>query len=115
MGTMRIAIPLEDGKLATHFGHCVCFALLDVDTDTKGIVNRSDIEAPPHEPGLLPVWLAVRGANIVIAGGMGRRAQGLFSSRGLQVIVGAPVDTPEHLVEDYMAGCLKAGENVCDH
>jgi hypothetical protein len=25
------------------------------------------------------------------------------------------VDTPERLVEDYMAGCLKAGENVCDH
>ncbi len=112
---MRIAIPLADGKLAMHFGHCECFALVDVDLTEKKILKREDIEAPPHEPGLLPKWLAERGANVIIAGGMGQRAHDLFVEQGIQVIVGAPADTPECLVGDYLAGTLQAGENVCDH
>ncbi|MEW5722673.1 MAG: iron-sulfur cluster carrier protein MrpORP [Thermodesulfobacteriota bacterium] len=113
--TMRIAIPLADGKLAMHFGHCECFALLDVDQATQRILKRHDVEAPPHQPGLLPPWLAERGANVIIAGGMGSRAKDLFAQQGLQVVVGAPAETPEKLAADYLAGTLQAGENVCDH
>jgi predicted Fe-Mo cluster-binding NifX family protein len=112
---MRIAIPLADGKLSMHFGHCERFALVDVNSTEKKILKREDIEAPPHEPGLLPPWLAERGANIIIAGGMGQRALGLFAQQGIQVVVGAPGDTPERLVGDYLAGTLQMGENVCDH
>jgi predicted Fe-Mo cluster-binding NifX family protein len=112
---MRIAIPLADGKLAMHFGHCSSFALVDVAPAGKEIVGRRDIDSPPHQPGLLPGWLAERGATIIIAGGMGQHAQGLFLQHGIEVLVGAPAETPEKLVEDYLAGRLLAGENVCDH
>jgi len=112
---MKIAVPLAGGRLSMHFGHCERFALVEVDLSTKTILNREDIDAPPHQPGLLPPWLAERGANMIIAGGMGRRAQDLFVEQGIQVIVGAPADTPERLVSDYLAGTLQAGENVCDH
>jgi predicted Fe-Mo cluster-binding NifX family protein/predicted RNA-binding Zn-ribbon protein involved in translation (DUF1610 family) len=112
---MRIAIPLADGKLCMHFGHCERFALVDVDPVEKRILKREDIVPPPHEPGLLPPWLAERGANMIIAGGMGQRAQGLFTEQGIQVVVGAPAETPEKLAADYLSGTLQAGENVCDH
>jgi predicted Fe-Mo cluster-binding NifX family protein len=112
---MRIAVPLAEGKLAMHFGHCAHFALVDLDTSTKKILKREDIAAPPHEPGLLPPWLAERGVNMIIAGGMGQRAHELFTGKGIDVIVGAPAETPEKLVSDYLAGTLMAGENVCDH
>jgi Mrp family chromosome partitioning ATPase/predicted Fe-Mo cluster-binding NifX family protein len=112
---MRIAIPLADGKLAMHFGHCERFALVDADPTEKKIVKREDIEAPPHEPGLLPKWLSERGANVIIAGGMGSRAQGLFAEQNIQVVVGAPAATAERLVDDYLAGTLLGGDNVCDH
>ena len=112
---LRIAIPLDGGELSMHFGHCECFALLDVDSSEKKILKREDIEAPPHQPGLLPPWLAERGANMIIAGGMGQRALGLFAQQGLQVVLGAPAETPEKLVSDYLAGTLTVGENVCDH
>jgi len=112
---MRIAIPLAGGKLAMHFGHCERFALVDVETEEKKILKREDIDAPPHQPGLLPKWLAERGANMIIAGGMGQRAQGLFVEHGIKVLVGAPVETPEKLVADFLAGTLQAGENICDH
>ncbi len=112
---MRIVIPLADGKLATHFGHCASFALVDVDDAAGTILKREDVAAPPHQPGLLPPWLAERGANVIIAGGMGQRAYELFAQAGIQVIVGAPVYTPERLVSDYLAGTLEAGANRCDH
>ena len=71
--------------------------------------------APEHQPGLLPRWLAERGANVIIAGGMGARALGLFAEQRIEVAVGAPREEPEKLVQAYLAGTLVAGENICDH
>lgn len=112
---MKFAIPLAEGKLAIHFGHCASFALIDVDSTTKNLLKRDDVEAPPHQPGLLPPWLAERGVNCIIAGGMGQRAQQLFTEHGIEVTVGASVETPEKLVADYLAGTLQVGGNACDH
>ncbi|MFA5323762.1 MAG: NifB/NifX family molybdenum-iron cluster-binding protein [Smithella sp.] len=112
---MKIAIPLAEGKLTTHFGHCESFAIVEIEDQTKKILKRENIAAPPHEPGLLPPWLAERGVNMIIAGGMGQRAQQLFAQQEIQVVVGAPAETPEKLITDYFAGTLQVGANVCDH
>jgi predicted Fe-Mo cluster-binding NifX family protein/predicted RNA-binding Zn-ribbon protein involved in translation (DUF1610 family) len=112
---MRIVIPLAEGKLTNHFGHCKRFALVDVDPEAKAVLRREDIDAPPHEPGLLPSWLAERGVTVVIAGGLGQRALGLFAQQGIHVVTGAPAETPERLVAEYLAGTLAVGTNVCDH
>ncbi len=111
---MRYAIPLVDGSLSMHFGHCDEFALIDVD-ENGNVVRREDAVPPPHEPGVLPAWLAERGATHVIAGGMGSRAQNLFASKGIQVIVGAPFKPPEELASLCANGDLMNGDNVCDH
>jgi Mrp family chromosome partitioning ATPase/predicted Fe-Mo cluster-binding NifX family protein len=113
--TVKIAVPIENGRLCNHFGHCETFALLDVDRDRKIIIRREDIPAPPHEPGLLPRWLQERGVNTIIAGGMGSRALGLFAERGIQVIVGASQPDPETIVRNYLDDILVTGQNVCDH
>jgi predicted Fe-Mo cluster-binding NifX family protein len=73
------------------------------------------ITPPPHEPGLLPRWLHEQGATVIIAGGMGQRAQGLFAENGIKVVVGAPAEAPDALVRAYLDGTLKTGGNVCDH
>lgn len=112
---MKIAIPLANGKLSMHFGHCAHFALVDVDETGKKILKREDIDAPPHEPGLLPPWLAERGVTMIIAGGMGQRAQDMFSEQGITVLVGAIAESPEHLVAGLLEGSLQTGKNVCDH
>ena len=112
---MRIAIPIADGRLAVHFGHCETFALVEVDPQTKAIVKRDDVPAPAHQPGLLPRWLGERGVQVVLAGGMGQRAQALFAECEIKVIVGAPAEAPEALVASYLDGTLNTGENVCDH
>ena len=112
---MRFAIPLAEGKLTAHFGHCAAFALLDVDPVTRVVSRLADVDAPPHQPGLLPPWLAERGVTQIIAGGMGQRAMQLFAQHGIAVVVGAPVETPEQLVADFLAGNLSVGSNACDH
>ena len=76
---MKIAIPLVGGKLSQHFGHCEEFVLLEICADAKTITGKSLHQPPPHEPGMLPRWLNQLGAEVIIAGGMGRRAQELFT------------------------------------
>jgi len=112
---MRVAIPVCEGVLSMHFGHCEKFALVDVDPELKAIVETTAVDPPPHEPGLLPGWLAERGVNLVIAGGMGGRAQQLFAEAGVKVIVGASSAEPATVVMDYLSGNLVTGANVCDH
>lgn len=112
---MKIAIPVVDGQLSAHFGHCEKFALVDADRESKTIRSTQMLTPPPHEPGLLPRWLAEQGAEMIIAGGMGQRAQGLFEQQNIAVIVGAPSNAPETIVNTYLQEALKTGENVCDH
>ncbi|MBU0715524.1 MAG: P-loop NTPase [Verrucomicrobia bacterium] len=112
---MKIAIPMADGKLCMHFGHCEQFALIDADEKTKKITGRQLLTPPAHEPGVLPKWLHEQGANVIIAGGMGQRAQNLFAENDIKVVVGAPGDEPDKLVISYLEGTLVSGTNVCDH
>jgi predicted Fe-Mo cluster-binding NifX family protein len=112
---MRIAIPVVQGRLSAHFGHCESFVLIDVDESEKLILEQTAVSSPPHAPGALPVWLAEQGANVILSVGMGSRAIQLFEERGIQVVLGAPKLDPEALVHVYLAGDLGGGTNVCDH
>jgi Mrp family chromosome partitioning ATPase/predicted Fe-Mo cluster-binding NifX family protein len=114
-GSIRIGVPVSGGRLAMHFGHCEQFVLVDVNLETRQILKQDYVQAPDHQPGLLPSWLKERGVNLVLAGGMGSRAQNLFSQNGIKVITGASSYETEKVVEDYLAGTLQTGENICDH
>jgi ATP-binding protein involved in chromosome partitioning len=115
MKTLKIAVPMAAGSLCQHFGHCEQFALYDVDSDNKTILKTTMVTPPPHEPGLLPTWLQEQGADIIIAGGMGSRAQELFVGKGIHVVTGASSEAPEKVVAEYLRGELTTGANVCDH
>ena len=110
---MKIAIPLADGKLTTHFGHCQEFALIDVEGNE--IIKKETLVPPPHEPGVLPAWLQKLGASVIIAGGMGGRALSLFEQNGIKVLTGVSAGEPEELVKSYLNETLVTGANVCDH
>ncbi len=110
---MKIAIPTAEGRLCLHFGHCQQFAIVEI-ADNK--VGSVEMHTPPrHEPGVLPKWLGEMGVDVVVAGGMGQRAIQLFQAAGIQVVVGAPCETPEVLARAFADGTLDAGSNVCDH
>lgn len=110
---MKIALPTANGELAMHFGHCEKFAVVEVENNE--IINTEELIPPPHEPGVLPKWLREQGANVIIAGGMGVRAQDLFKINDIQVQVGAPAGPVNDIVKAYLDGTLECGNNVCDH
>lgn len=112
---LTIAIPLAEGRLALHFGHCAEFLLAEVDCGSQTIVSKKTVPAPPHQPGLLPPWLKEQGATTIIAGGMGQRAQELFTQSGITVVVGAPADNADQIITAYLKGSLQTGQNICDH
>jgi Mrp family chromosome partitioning ATPase/predicted Fe-Mo cluster-binding NifX family protein len=113
--SMRIAMPVAQGQLCLHFGHCEQFALIDADPVSKIINKEEYVDAPEHQPGLLPRWLAERGATVIIAGGMGMRAQSLFAENGITVVIGATPGSPIEAAKAYLDGTLQTGDNICDH
>jgi ATP-binding protein involved in chromosome partitioning len=108
------AIPTKNGLLCAHFGHCEEFTLVEADDGGELLINEV-CDAPPHEPGLLPRWLADKGVTTVIAGGMGTRAQQIFVESGVKILCGAPPLEPLQVVKRYLEGNLELGDNVCDH
>jgi len=108
-----IVIPVENGVLCTHFGHCQAFAIVNVENNI--ITEIKEVIPPEHVPGLYPRWIADNGASDVIAGGMGPMAVNLFNEAGVNVFVGAPVDTPTNLVKNFLANKLALNANYCDH
>ena len=112
---MRYAIPVSGDMVSEHFGHCEHFALIDVDEDRKEIVGSQLVPSPGHQPGLLPQWLAEEGVSVVIASGMGSRAQNLFRQNRIDVVIGVLEDNPEKAVISYLSGALATGDNICDH
>jgi ATP-binding protein involved in chromosome partitioning len=108
-----LVVPVSGGKLSAHFGHCEQFAFIETQ---NGKIMETEMRDPPaHEPGVLPRWLYEQGADVAIVGGMGESAQQLLREKGIEVIIGAPMDSPESLANQYLSNTLVAGANVCDH
>ena len=107
----KIAIPLAQGKLSVHFGHCEQFAVISIE-DNK--IAREEILNPPeHVPGSYPNFLAGHGVKEVIAGGIGGKAVDIFRANGITVHTGAQPKSLHELVEDYIQESLVTGENDC--
>lgn len=112
---MKLAVPTANGMMCPHFGHCEVFTLFDVDEQSKEITGTQVLNPPAHEPGVLPRWLSEQGVDVIIAGGMGMRAQQFFQQYNIKVMVGAMAEKPETIVLNYLNGTLKLGDNICDH
>jgi predicted Fe-Mo cluster-binding NifX family protein len=109
----RIAIPLEDGVLCAHFGHCQEFAIVEVVNGE--ITEIKEVTPPEHVPGLYPRWVAQFGVTDVIGGGMGQKAIDLFNEQNINAFVGAPAKTARELVGDFIENKLNLTANYCNH
>jgi predicted Fe-Mo cluster-binding NifX family protein len=109
---MRLAISTENGAVAAHFGRCPHYTLIDIENGAE--TGRTVVENPGHEPGRIPAFLRDHDANVVIAGGMGRRAQELFNAMGIEQLVGIQ-GRIDDVVSRCISGTLAAGESLCSH
>ncbi len=107
---MKIAVAAMGKTVAGHFGHCENFILFDAENGS--ITAEESIPNPGHRPGFLPNFLADRGAEVIISGGMGGGAVDIFNERGVEVIVGAQGDA-RMAVEAYLRGELVSTGSIC--
>ncbi|ODM26385.1 NifB/NifX family molybdenum-iron cluster-binding protein [Acetivibrio mesophilus] len=107
---IKIAVASDNKMVTEHFGHCEGFMIFD--TENNKIIKSETITNPGHRPGFLPNFLADRGVNVIISGGMGGGAVDIFNERNIEVIVGARGDA-KVAVEAYLQGSLKSTGSVC--
>jgi predicted Fe-Mo cluster-binding NifX family protein len=109
---MRIAVATENGKVAAHFGRCPAYTIVDlVEGELK---DRHVVENPGHAPGVIPQFLHEMDVSVIIAGGMGQRAQALFEEMGIKPVIGA-TGTVEEILTSCVLGTLEGGESLCTH
>jgi predicted Fe-Mo cluster-binding NifX family protein len=108
----KIAVATDGAEVAQHFGRCSAYTL--VETKDGTVVDQTVIPNPGHQPGFLPRFLAEKGVNCVIAGGMGPRAQNLFAEQGINTIIGVTGPVAE-AIESYLSGSLVGGDSLCEH
>lgn len=114
---MRVAISSEENnglesRVSHHFGRCPYFVLVDVDGPELGSVEV--IENPyyqDHQPGMVPGLIKEHGADVMLSGGMGRRAIGFFQDYGIEICTGA-AGTVQQALDDLIAGRL-TGADPC--
>ena len=107
---MRIAIASEGKNVTEHFGHCEAFLVYDVE-DGK-IVKEISLANPGHKPGFLPNYLADRGVNVIISGGMGGGAVEIFNEKGITVMTGA-TGNAQQAAQMMAEGRLESTGSVC--
>lgn len=109
---MKIAISTDNGQVSAHFGRCPTYTLFEIEDGR--ILQRTEIPNPGHQPGFLPDYLYRMGVSVIIAGGMGPRAQGLFAAKNIQTVTGVQGNVDE-AVDRFLRQELKAGRDLCDH
>ncbi len=109
---MKIAISTESGYVSAHFGRCPAYTLIKI--ENGHIVGREEIPNPGHQPAFLPQYLSEKGVNVIIAGGMGPRAQGLFAEKNIETIIGVQ-GSIDDVIDKYLRQELEAGQDLCDH
>ena len=107
---MIVAISTDNAMVSGHFGRCPHFTLAHIENGK--VLKRETIANPGHEPGFLPRFLKEKNVDVIIAGGMGHRAQTLFNEVNIKTIVGVEgsVDTA---LEKFAQGTLSGGKSKC--
>ncbi len=109
---MKVAIATDNGYVSAHFGRCPSYTLLEIEEGK--VIKREEIPNPGHSPGFLPHYLFERGVNVIIAGGMGPRAQALFAEKNIQTLTGVQGEIDE-VIQKFIRQELDAGKDLCDH
>jgi predicted Fe-Mo cluster-binding NifX family protein len=104
-----------DAVVSEHFGHCAGFVVVEVE---RGGIKASREVANPfsreHQPGALPKVVQGLGARVLLAGGMGQKAQSMLARSGIEVATGAAGHARE-AIEAFLRGELRGFVPCADH
>jgi predicted Fe-Mo cluster-binding NifX family protein len=109
---MRIAIPVTDGRIANHPGHCETFLVCDVKDGQ--VSSEVELPNPGHGPGgPPPLFLAREHVSALLAWGLPAPARSKFAALGITVHLGATGE-PRQALRQHLAGTLVATSEGLD-
>jgi predicted Fe-Mo cluster-binding NifX family protein len=109
---MKVAVACNGTEVSPHFGRCQRYLIADLQGAEITLVEW--LESPGHEPGVLPELMRQKGVELVLAGGAGPRAQGLFVAAGIEFMAGAAGEAVE-VLQAVAQGTFVPGESACAH
>jgi predicted Fe-Mo cluster-binding NifX family protein len=101
-----------DEQVGEHFGRVPYYTMVDTETDeVKAVPNTSAHQGGSGYPAEI---LGNMGIDVMLCGGLGRRAIQMFEERGVMVYVGAS-GTVRNALDAYRKNTLEAAtdENAC--
>lgn len=114
---MKISVPsmgksgLED-QVGQHFGKVLNYIMYDTESGEVSIISNTS----EHNGGvgLPPELMANNGVNVMLCGGLGRKAVSMFEQYGIDVFVGAQ-GTIRDALDAWNEGKLQKAnqENAC--
>ncbi|MHA1729353.1 MAG: NifB/NifX family molybdenum-iron cluster-binding protein [Promethearchaeota archaeon] len=107
----KCAISTDGNNVSAHFGRCPSYTIFDV-SEVGKITNRKEIPNPGHSTGFIPKYLNDLAIDVIIAGGMGRRAIDLFQEFNIEPIVGI-IGSIDETINKIINGSLEGGESLC--
>lgn len=111
---MKIAIPLQDGRVFPECGEPGEFAVVDIDETTR--TTRETVALPPPSPSsdALSDWLLRQGVEVVLTRGIRPDQQAHLTAKGIRVVVGVPPFRLEAVVANFLNDTLESGPNICE-
>lgn len=115
---MRIALPISKGRFSLHYGSAEAVSVVDLDLDACKATPCGTFDAP--EGGMCGAgsWMASKGIEVLLVGGIGSGAAAGLGKAGIRVMAGLEEEDPEKVVAMFLEGVAQArelapGESMC--
>ncbi|MFA5570832.1 MAG: NifB/NifX family molybdenum-iron cluster-binding protein [Sphaerochaetaceae bacterium] len=107
----KIAVAVDKDVVSGHFGLCENFLVFDLE---NGHIDKIEkVKNPGHRPCELPDFIETIGAQMMIAGSMGKAAAKKFDELNIKYIIGASGEA-RAAVSAFIEGSLKSEGELCD-
>ena len=112
-GFIKVALPIEEEQVSAHFGHCAEFAFYYVAGAEITAVEHH--QAPVQSCSALPLWLAEKKVDVVLARSMGDGMLSKLTAHGIKAVRGVDGLEPREIVQAFVVGSLVADGQGCGH
>jgi predicted Fe-Mo cluster-binding NifX family protein len=111
---MKIAIPLQNGRVFPECGQPAEFALVEVDETTQTVQRSTACPLPPLSTAGWADWLAEQAVDVVLTRGIPPDQRARLTEKGIRVVAGIPPFRVSAVVAGFLNGTLESGPNICD-
>jgi Mrp family chromosome partitioning ATPase/predicted Fe-Mo cluster-binding NifX family protein len=119
-GTKRLVAVAANGsegleaEVSAHFGRCPFYVVAEIEGgEIKKVRAEKNPHFESHSPGQVPKFVKELDADVILTGGMGRKAQQLFEKLGVEIGCGAS-GTVRDAIKAFLAGELSS-QAGCSH